>query len=400
MFYPSHRLGLSTFLLCSLLWPGCQSRLHMEEASPPTAKMMVDAGTQTPAWEVSLTSASTGKRAASELSQPDTEEKKESPVAGVWRQPLTDTRVLSREGADAAMAQESQESGTASAIVASRDLAVTTLAKTAHQDTVPTAKADRKQEGGAAPQATPTGLTRWFQEFADAVDGVVADGEPDDDPSVWISSLIKEGKDKGYLTQSARVVISEVGWEPNCTPLHYAAAKGNVHAVAALLREPSVVIDAKTEDEYGSTPLHFAAYEGSLGAAQLLVEGYKKRGKLHEIDAHDDEGSSPLQYAAGGPWDGMNEGVAELLVANGADLMQCCGTENDITLGDLSAINGNHAMSEYWVGEIAYAKILPKEEKRKLVKSAMRLAKRHKHTDIVITLEGYYKRMCAHDEST
>jgi Ankyrin repeats (3 copies) len=395
MSYPSHRLGLSTFLLCSLLWPGCQSRLHMEEASPPTAKMMVDAGTQTPAWEVSLTSASTGKRAASELSQLDTEEKKEkeSPVAVVWRQPLTDTRVLSREVADAAMAQESQESGIANAIIASQDLAVTTLAKTAHQDTVPTAKADQKQEGDAAPQATPTGLTRWFQEFVDAVDGRKVNGEPDDDPSVWISSLIKEGKDKGYLTQSARVVISEVGWEPNCTPLHYAAAKGNVHAVAALLREPSVVIDAKTEDEYGSTPLHFAAYEGSLGAAQLLVEGYKKRGKLHEIDAHANEGMSPLQYAAGGPWDDMNRGVAELLVASGADPMQCCGTENDITLGDLSAINGNHAMVKHWIGEVARTGRFTKEEKRKLVKSAMGLAKRHKHTSIITMLRDYYEEL-------
>jgi Ankyrin repeats (3 copies) len=130
-------------------------------------------------------------------------------------------------------------------------------------------------------EATPTGLTRWFQEFADAVDGVVVDGEPDDDlsESEVISSLIQEGKGQGYLTQSVPIAINTVGWKPNCTPLHYAAAKGNVHAVAALLKESSVVIDAQTEDEYGSTPLHFAAYEGNLGAAQLLVEGYKKQKK-------------------------------------------------------------------------------------------------------------------------
>jgi ankyrin repeat protein len=83
-----------------------------------------------------------------------------------------------------------------------------------------------------------------------------------------------------------------------------------VHAVAALLREPSVAIDPKTEDQYGSTPLHFAAYEGNLGAAQLLLEGDRGRNQLREIDMHDNEGASPLRYAAGGPWGGMNRGVA------------------------------------------------------------------------------------------
>jgi ankyrin repeat protein len=73
-----------------------------------------------------------------------------------------------------------------------------------------------------------------------------------------------------------KIAINEVGWEPNCTPLHYAAATGNVCAVDALLREPSVVIDAKTEDQSGSTPLHFAAYNGNLGATKLLVRAYKQ----------------------------------------------------------------------------------------------------------------------------
>jgi hypothetical protein len=90
--------------------------------------------------------------------------------------------------------------------------------------------------------------------------------------------------------------------------------------------------------------LHFAAFEDNLDAAQLLVQGYKKRGKLSEIDARDSQGSTPLQYAAGGPWDGMNQGVAELLVDNGVDLKQCGGKNKNLTLPDVSALGGNAAM--------------------------------------------------------
>jgi Ankyrin repeats (3 copies) len=155
----------------------------------------------------------------------------------------------------------------------------------------------------------------------------------DADSLAWLYELIKEGRAAGYLTQSVPIAINTVGWEPNCTPLHYAAAKGIAQAVAALLRASSVVIDVRTKDQYGRTPLHFAAYEGNLGAAQLLVEGYKQRNKLSEIDAHDKEGMSPLQYAAGGPWGcGPNRDVAELLVANGADPKQCLGKDRNITL--------------------------------------------------------------------
>jgi Ankyrin repeats (3 copies) len=397
----SYRIGIARVLACSLLWPGCQSRLHMNEAAnaAATAKMMVDASTQTPESSLSLPSAHTGKRAASKLSQPDTEEKKESSVAVARSQPLTtDTCVFPQAVAHAAVAQESQEFGITDAqefgitdaIASSRDLAATTLATTPHQDTKPTAQAAQKEEDPEASQAIPAGLKSWFQRFANAVDDVNEDVE-DADSLAWLSELIKEGRAAGYLTQSVPIAINTVGWEPNCTPLHYAAAKGNAQAVAALLRESSVVIDAKTEDQYGSTPLHFAAYEGNLGAAQLLVEGYKQRNKLSEIDAHDKEGASPLQYAAGGPWGGPNRDVAELLVANGADPKQCLGKNKNITLVDLSAMGGNFAMVEYWIEEIAYTGLFPEEEEKKLIESAMKLARRQKHSGIVTLLQRYYE---------
>jgi hypothetical protein len=83
----SYRISITRVLACSLLWPGCQSHLHRNEATNAVsaAKMMVDASTQTPESSLSLPSAHTGKRAASELSRPDTEEKKESPVMRIQR---------------------------------------------------------------------------------------------------------------------------------------------------------------------------------------------------------------------------------------------------------------------------------------------------------------------------
>jgi hypothetical protein len=59
-----------------------------------TAKTMVDASVQTPPLSTSVTSTGTCKQSAAELSQPDAEEKKESPVA--WQQPLEDTHEFSR----------------------------------------------------------------------------------------------------------------------------------------------------------------------------------------------------------------------------------------------------------------------------------------------------------------
>lgn len=400
MSYSSDRIGLTTVLVCSLLWQSCQSSLRQMQTEEPTSTASSGEQVEEPASSYvvatpALVAQDTRKRSASELSQctPMTEESKESPSTVAWRQPLTDTRVFPREAAQTAVTQELQGSGIANAISFSQDPSATT-----HQATTQPRKSDQKKEDRESAQAIPADLQRWFQEFANAVDGL-DDEEASYDyiPSDPISRLIREGRDRGYLTQSMKMAINEVGWEPHCTPLHYAASTGNVRAVDALLREPSVVIDAKTEDQYGSTPLHFAAYNGNLGAAKLLVRAYKQR-KMTTIDAHDHEGASPLQYAAGGPWDGMNRGVAALLVAHGADPKQYLG--KNITLVDLSAMAGNLAMVEYWIEEIAYTGLFSEEEEKKLIKSALRLAKRKKHTDIVITLQSYYKRVCVRNDAT
>lgn len=376
--------GIATLLLCSLLWHGCQSDLRMQDEKPAaTDSTMAHASSSSNALARSAVGQDDRKRPASDISQgaPDTEEKKESPGAISWRQPLADTHVLPRAAAHTAVTQESQESG----IVSSQDPAVTALAKTTQQDAVPASEAAQKKED----QDIPADLKRWFKDFAEAVDDedVLYHG----DISEAIPRLVQEGKEKGYLTQSMIIAINELGWEPNCTPLHYAAAKGSVQAVRALLAEAAVVIDAKTEDQYGSTPLHFAAYEGHAAAAKLLLNAYNKWEKMAEIDAPDSQGSSALQYAAGGPRDDMNRQVATLLVANGADPTQCSGKNNNITLVDFSAMCGNYAMVEYWIDEISHTGRFTDDQDKELIKSAMRLARRNRHPDIAKMLKSYYE---------
>jgi hypothetical protein len=135
--------------------------------------------------------------------------------------------------------------------------------------------------------------------------------------------------------------------------------------------------------------LQFAALEGWLGVSRLLIKAYKERGKIKEIDALDNEGTSALQYAALGPSDGMNRGVAELLVAQGANPTQLW--HNTSPLLCLSAVAGNVAMVEYWIEEIAHTGRFSNDEDKDFIRRGIKLARRHKHTDIATILQAYYK---------
>ncbi|TIW16906.1 MAG: ankyrin repeat domain-containing protein, partial [Mesorhizobium sp.] len=55
------------------------------------------------------------------------------------------------------------------------------------------------------------------------------------------------------------------------TPLSLAAAKGHLACIQALVRHPSIDIDARA-DYYGRTPLIEAARNGHLDVVKLLVE--------------------------------------------------------------------------------------------------------------------------------
>ena len=259
----------ATALLISLTLHGCQNRLQVtgEEETTITPGTFMQSSQNT--FETTTPSR---KRPAEALNQ-DIEEKKESPTA--LKQPWPcDTSAISMRSISASMKQASQESA---AMTVSSGQAAIALAKTEQQDTMmaqQNLKSISKKSNDEVEQEIPADLKRWFKEFVEAVDDeeVLSLG----DISEAIPRLVQEGKEKRYLTQSMKLTINEVGWEPDCTPLHYAAAKGNPQAVEALVKEPEVEIDAQTE-ENGTTPLQFTALEGRLETARLLINAYRER---------------------------------------------------------------------------------------------------------------------------
>ena len=367
--FKCHFTSTATALLIGLTLHSCQYRLQVTDENRNTTKP--GAFMPSPKRTMEATTPSR-KRSAEALSQ-DTEEKKESPTDLVRSAASAKSTIV--QGTTAIITQESQES----AMMAHSQERVGEVVAEPNGLSTTDADEEAKKEESAD-------LQRWFQEFVEAVDDeeVLSLG----DISEAIPRLVQEGKAKGYLNKSMKLVINEVGWEPDCTPLHYAAAKGNPQAVDALVREPEVVIDARTE-ENGTTPLQFAAFDGHLGAAERLINAYKIKDKIEDIDAPDRQGTSALQYAAFGPRGGMNQGVAELLVAHGADPTQLLNNKSPLLC--LSASTGNLAMVEYWIEEIAYTGRFSREQEKDFIRRGIKLARRNKHTDIVIVLQDYYK---------
>jgi len=72
------------------------------------------------------------------------------------------------------------------------------------------------------------------------------------------------------------------------TPLHYAAAEGNLQDVTRILLDGA---DVNAKDDDGRSPLHFATQANSAPVAQLLLSAGA------EIDAIDANGNSPLSNA-------------------------------------------------------------------------------------------------------
>ena len=73
------------------------------------------------------------------------------------------------------------------------------------------------------------------------------------------------------------------------TPLHWAANRGHLDIVQALLKARA---DVNAKDEYGMTPLHLAAIRGHLGIIQALL----KAGA--DVNAKDEDEYTPLHLAA------------------------------------------------------------------------------------------------------
>jgi Ankyrin repeats (3 copies)/Ankyrin repeat len=188
-----------------------------------------------------------------------------------------------------------------------------------------------REEGDTASDTHRT----WFKSFVDAVNN-------DNEEEEW--DAVEKVLDEGQSNQQLGVTVtwSGEGQETGCkyTPLHYAAAKGNLQIVRELVEQRSIAVDIRTQGDK-STPLHLSASRGHLDIVKFLVE---KGAKVEDTDA---EGSSALHYAAAGGQGENNRDVIEYLVANGADLKKLTNTGTSL-LG-LAVFTGNMPVIEYWI---------------------------------------------------
>ncbi len=221
----------------------------------------------------------------------------------------------------------------------------------------------------------------WFKKFAAKADNEEASCT--EETSKAIAELVEEGNKKAYLTKSLAINISELGWDTDFTPLHYAAARGNDQAVKALLE----YVEVGVENEEKCTPLHFAAYAGYVTVAKALIDQCKKgKDTKAVLNAKDDQGSSPIFYAAGGPRGPGNAQVVALLLEEGSvDPRQ--KLDNN-TLLDTAASLGNVEVVKYCLSKIS--EIVPQgSEVSPAIKSAARLAKLERQYDTFVLLQDY-----------
>lgn len=222
----------------------------------------------------------------------------------------------------------------------------------------------------------------WFKKFAEKVDNEEASCTAE--TSKAISELVEEGREKKYLTKSLAIKLFELDWDTDFTPLHYAAARGNDQAVKALLK----YVEVGVKNEEDCTPLHFAAYAGYVAVAKTLIDQCKKKSDAKEIlNAKDDQGSSPIFYAAGGPRDhGNAQVVALLLVESGVDPRQ---TLDNNTLLDTAASLGNvEVVVRYCLNKVE--EIVPQgSDVSSTIKSAAKLAKREGQYDAFVMLQDH-----------
>ena len=221
----------------------------------------------------------------------------------------------------------------------------------------------------------------WFKKFAATVDNEEASCT--EETSKAIAELAEEGDQSAYLTKSLTINMSELDWDTDFTPLHYAAARGNDQAVKALLKYVEVGVENKEK----CTPLHFAAYAGYAIVARTLIDECKKQGNAKEIlNAKDDQGSSPIFYAAGGPRDhGNTQVVASLLVESEVDPRQ---TLDNSTLLEIAASLGNVEVVKYCLTKIE--EIVPQDsDVSPTIQSAAKLAKQEGQYDTLVMLQDY-----------
>ena len=191
--------GITMVLLCGLLLHSCQYHLQVygDGEATPTEGAPNQEGANTLGISTETARASR-KRPAEERLQ-DIEEKKDSPTSLGHSSFGTTSTTMSTQNVTARITQESQES---TAMTLASGQATTAPAKKALQDVAVTqegAKTVCKKDDNTADQEQkiPADLSRWFKEFAEAVDD--EDVRYLGNISEAIPRLVQEGKKKGRL---------------------------------------------------------------------------------------------------------------------------------------------------------------------------------------------------------
>jgi ankyrin repeat protein len=142
-----------------------------------------------------------------------------------------------------------------------------------------------------------------------------------------IELLIRKGADINVRCNDDLLIDHKLSITRGLTPLHVAAARGDVQAVKLLL-ENGGDVNSRTGD--GQTPLHLAAYAGRIDVVELLLEkGADVNARATQtIIVHEDmralfvdysgvaHGWTPLHYAVAGG----DVLTAMLLLMHGADV--------------------------------------------------------------------------------
>ncbi len=112
---------------------------------------------------------------------------------------------------------------------------------------------------------------------------------------------------RALLKRNAKVDAQN---DSGSTPLHKASENGHTDVVRLLMDHAAA--DAHVRDNSRNTPLHLAAANGNLEAARILLE------RNAEVNARNDNGSTPLHRASKNLWRGYPD-VVRLLLDHGAD---------------------------------------------------------------------------------
>jgi Ankyrin repeats (3 copies) len=281
----------------------------------------------------------------------------------------TDLEALDRDAATQSIVNAPQGSTLASAH-ADDDLAMTEANREVTRKrpvNMQITKQDEKILAAKRAKKEAQSLTHeeWFKAFADTIEQIEQDSE-DDEAWKKMKQLIEEGAENKFLTASITYLNdSNPATEYEYTPLHYAAARGLLALVEALVKQQNIPVDLPTQGNK-NTPLHLAASRGHLNVVQFLAD----QGADPEL-TDSDEGNV-LHYAAAGKQGEMSRDVIEYLVKRGADLKS--SAKNGSSLLSAAVFAGNIAVVDYWVDTCTRLKD-PTPEINTITERALKIAK-------------------------